>query len=70
MALYTVSRLFFYFTNLQIFTDISFMHMMEILGGGIRFDLTAVLYLSSLYLVLALLPFPVKWRTNRIYACV
>ncbi|MCQ2344735.1 MAG: sulfatase-like hydrolase/transferase [Paludibacteraceae bacterium] len=68
--LYTVSRLFFYFTNLHIFTGISFSHMMEILGGGLRFDLSAVLYLSIVYLVLALLPLPDKWRTNKIYAHV
>ncbi|MBQ0007495.1 MAG: sulfatase-like hydrolase/transferase [bacterium] len=70
LALYTISRLFFYFTNLEMFTDITFAHLMEILGGGMRFDLTAVLYCSSLYLAMSLLPFPVKWRTNKIYACV
>lgn len=70
MALYTISRLFFYLTNLEVFNDVSFSHLMEMLCGGIRFDLTAVLYLSSAYIVLALLPLPVKWRTNRIYAAV
>lgn len=70
MALYTVSRIFYYLTTPALFPDISFHHMMEILGGGIRFDLTAVLYLSSLYLVLALLSLPVKWRANKVYARV
>ncbi|MCQ2344734.1 MAG: sulfatase-like hydrolase/transferase [Paludibacteraceae bacterium] len=70
IVLYTVSRLFFYLINLDVFTDVTFSHLIEMLGGGIRFDLTAVLYLSSVYLVLALLPLPVKWRTNKTYASV
>ncbi|MCQ2344733.1 MAG: LTA synthase family protein [Paludibacteraceae bacterium] len=65
-----MSRLFFYFINLGIFTDVSFSHLIEMLGGGLRFDLTAVLYLSSVYLVLTLLPLPVKWRSNKVYSRV
>jgi len=68
MALYTASRLFFYLTNLDIYPDITTGHFFEILYGGMRFDLTAVLYLSSIYLVLAVAPLPHKIRTNRIYA--
>ena len=32
-----------------------------------RFDLTAILYMSSLYIIGALLPLPAKWRENTIY---
>ena len=35
-----------------------------------RFDLTAVLYLSSVYLVLALLPLPLKVRNHRVYQTI
>lgn len=68
MALYTLSRLFFYLTNLSIYPDIPTEHFFEILYGGMRFDLTAVLYLSSVYLVLAMFPLPGKIRLNTIYA--
>jgi len=68
MALYTLSRLFFYLTNLDLYPDIPTGHFFEILYGGMRFDLTAVLYLSSIYLVLAVAPLPQKIRLNPIYA--
>lgn len=68
MVLYTLSRLFCYAINQDIFTDLSATHLSEILLGGMRFDLTAILYLSSLYLVLQLLPLP--WRQNGVYQTV
>ena len=70
MASYTLSRLFFYLLHLDLYPDVTPSHLFEMLGGGIRFDLTAVLYLSSLYIILSLLPLPLKIRTNRTYATV
>jgi phosphoglycerol transferase MdoB-like AlkP superfamily enzyme len=64
MAIYTVMRLFCYAVNGTLFPDIEFGHLMEILRGGMRFDLTAILYLSSIYLILMLLPLPVSSREN------
>ena len=49
-----------------MFPDMSGVHLREIMLGGIRFDLVAVLYLSSLYLLLILLPLPAVWRENRV----
>ena len=67
MALYTLSRLFFYWVSPDLFPDVTTGHLWEMLLGGIRFDLTAVLYLSSVYLLLMLLPLPMTWRQNTIY---
>ena len=67
MALYTLSRLFFYWVSPDLFPDVTMGHLWEMLLGGIRFDLTAVLYLSSVYLLLMLLPLPMTWRQNTIY---
>ena len=67
MVLYSCMRLFCYWINETMFPNIDGAHLWEIMRGGIRFDLTAVLYLSSLYLVLTLLPLPALWRENRIY---
>ena len=67
MALYTLLRIFCYFVNKGMFPNVDFAHFMEILFGGIRFDLTAVLYLSSAYLIGMLLPLPHPWRENEIY---
>ena len=65
MALYTLSRLFFYDINRDLCVGISNAHLYELLLGGTRFDLTALLYLNSLYLILMLLP--LKIRGNRVY---
>lgn len=65
MALYTLSRLFFYYINRDLFVGISNAHLYELLFGGTRFDLTALLYLNSLYLILMLLP--LKIRGNHVY---
>lgn len=64
MALYSLSRLFFYLTNTDLYPDVSKAHLWEMIAGGMRFDLTATLYLSSLYLLLMLLPLSVSWRNN------
>ena len=67
MAIYTLSRLFFYLVSTDLFPDVTASHLWEMLLGGMRFDLTAVLYLSSVYLLLALLPLPAAWRLHPVY---
>lgn len=67
MALFTIMRLFFYLVNIDIYSGISSRHLLEIMAGGVRFDLTALLYLNSVYMALMLLPLPATWRTNRTY---
>ncbi len=65
MMLYSLSRLFFYLINRDLFSDITAVHLWELLMGGTRFDLTALLYLNSLYFVLMLLP--LRLRSNPKY---
>ena len=53
MAIYTLSRLFY----VLVFQPTAFdAHFVELLFGGLRFDLTALLYLNATYLILELLP--------------
>ena len=70
MAAYTLSRLFFFITSPDLFPDVTAAHLWEMLLGGMRFDLTAILYLSSVYLLLALFPLPMNWRQNSVYQSV
>lgn len=65
MAIFTLSRLFYFLTNQSSYADVSGSHLCELLCGGLRFDLTALLYLNSVYLVLALLP--IRQRQNARY---
>lgn len=67
LALYTILRLVCYAVNGAMFPDIDGSHLREILFGGVRFDLTAVLYLSSLYILGILLPWPASWRMSSTY---
>ena len=70
LALYSLLRTMCYLINGSMFPNIDGRHLLEILGGGVRFDLTAVLYLSSLYMVGMLLPLPTRWRENSVYQTV
>jgi len=67
MLLYTASRLFFYICNQDLFSASSGSHLLEMFQGGLRFDLTTVLYLSSLYIVMMLLPLPMSVRNAEWY---
>ena len=64
LVLYSISRLFCYSVNGDLFPNVSLAHLGELLRGGVRFDLTAVLYLSALYIIAILLPLPARWREN------
>lgn len=67
MLIYTIMRVFCYWMDRAIFPNIDTAHLIEILLGGMRFDLTAILYLSSVYVIGMLLPLPASWRENTIY---
>ena len=64
LLLYSLMRVVCYVVNDDLFSDVGVRHLFEILGGGVRFDLTAVLYLSSLYIILSILPLPMRVRNH------
>ncbi len=67
MAIYSLSRLFFYGVNHDLYPNVTSNHLGEMLLGGMRFDLTALLYLNSVYLLLVLLPLPAAWKARKGY---
>ena len=67
MVLYTISRLFFFWVNVDLYPNVSVNHLLDMLAGGLRFDLTALLYLNSLYLLFVLLPLPSTIRNHHNY---
>ncbi|MFM9075014.1 MAG: LTA synthase family protein, partial [Bacteroidota bacterium] len=62
MSLFTVCRVLFYCYNADLFTGMDPGRMVRILAGGLRFDLTAVLYLNALFLVLSLIPLRIRFH--------
>lgn len=61
-------RFLFYAFNTDFFPDTTFFTLADLMIGGFAFDLTAVLYVNSLYILLQILPF--RFTTNQVYQCV
>ncbi len=63
MALYSLCRVIFYTLNTSYFPGMTFGRWATIMKGGIRFDLTAILYSNSLLLLLMILPLTIRFKS-------
>ncbi|NLX74159.1 MAG: LTA synthase family protein, partial [Bacteroidales bacterium] len=61
MLAFTICRIGFYLFNVDFFPNVDGDGFIEILRGGLMFDLCAVLYLNLLYMLLFLIPFHFKF---------
>jgi Sulfatase len=68
LTLFTLTRLLFYLFNLDNFHATTLSQLVVIFLGGIRFDLSAVLYINSLYSILMLIP--VNGKNHAIYRTI
>jgi phosphoglycerol transferase MdoB-like AlkP superfamily enzyme len=64
MAVYSLCRILFYLFNTSSFPNVTFLSSLTILKGGMMFDISALLYLNSVYMLLFLLPFRFKFRNG------
>jgi phosphoglycerol transferase MdoB-like AlkP superfamily enzyme len=64
MGAYTVSRIGFYFFNLEFFQGMTANRVITIMLGGLRFDLTATLYINSLLVLLMTVPFQFRFTSG------
>lgn len=62
MFLFTLCRIGFYLYNVSFFPDMTIGNFMRLLWGGLKFDLTAVLYVNLLYIVLMIVPIDLRFR--------
>lgn len=62
--LFSFQRLFFYLINIQYFPEMPLLHLAALMLSGLKFDLTAILYVNSLYILLMLLPLKVKYHRH------
>ena len=62
MVLYSVCRVAFYFYNREFFAGMEWSRFVRIAWGGLRFDLTAILYLNAVFVLLLIIPF--RFRFN------
>ena len=65
LLVFTLCRLAFYLSNYNYFSDLNIGEILKIFYGGVKFDISALLYFNVLYILLALLPF--KFRESKIY---
>ena len=68
MIVFSLARIFFYLVNKSFFPYVDTACLLTMLKGGLQFDLSALLYINSLYLAMQLLPF--RFRSNNIYQTV
>jgi phosphoglycerol transferase MdoB-like AlkP superfamily enzyme len=64
MLLFTLCRIGFYLFNTNYFPGLTAVEFIRIFYGGLRFDLTAVLYINALNILLSVIPS--DFRFNRI----
>ena len=65
MLLFSVCRVVFYLFNAELFPDMNLAHFTHLLKGGLKFDLTAVIYTNILFILGNIIPF--EFRHNRGY---
>jgi phosphoglycerol transferase MdoB-like AlkP superfamily enzyme len=66
LALYSVSRGLFYWYNSALFPQSTWKNMARIMVGGLRFDISAIVYTNMLFFLMLLLPFRFKF-SHRYY---
>lgn len=62
MLAFSLCRVFFYLANASLFADMKFGHFMELMWGGLQFDLTALLYTNAIYLLMQIVPFRFRYK--------
>lgn len=56
--LFSLSRLFFFVLNRSYFSDEGFGELLQVFLGGIRFDVSSIVFYNFLFILLFILPFP------------
>ena len=64
-VIYQITRLIFFAYNKHHFSEVGVSELLYMMWGGFRFDLTAILYLNSLFILLSLIP--LKSRNTKAY---
>lgn len=62
MVLYTLCRLGFYFFNQSLFQHITLPKYLYMLWGGLKFDVSALIYINIPFILMQVLPFPFRYR--------
>ena len=64
LLLFSICRIGFYLFNISFFPHVTFMKFLRIMYGGLKFDISAILYTNLLFILLHLLPFPFRYNSR------
>lgn len=62
LFLYTLCRIGFYLFNQELFQNITSPKYLYMLWGGLKFDVSALIYINAIYILLHLIPFPFRYN--------
>lgn len=65
MFLLTLSRTGFFLFNMRMFPSVEMKQLLAMLGGGLVFDISAVVYINLPFILLSILPFDIRY--DRLY---
>ena len=68
LLLFILSGILFYLFNTNHFNALNFVGFLKLLFYGIRFDISAIIYVNILFIILNIIPF--KFRYNRTYQTI
>jgi phosphoglycerol transferase MdoB-like AlkP superfamily enzyme len=68
MFLFSLCRIGFFLFNFKMFPGVTFSQFINILKGGLVFDISAVVYINMLFIFLEIVP--IELRYNRVYESV
>ncbi len=69
MIIYSLCRIGFYLFNQDLFGDISIGRFLMMMKGGLQFDVAALIYLNILFLLLQIIPLPIRFRDGYQLLC-
>ncbi len=62
MFIFTLCRTGFYLFNYKMFPGLTATEFLNILRGGLVFDISALVYINALFILLQIIPFEVRYR--------
>lgn len=62
MTVYSICRLSFYLFNINLYSEVSIPGLIEMMIGGLKFDISAIVYTNLLVIILHVLPFRFRYK--------
>ncbi len=67
LVFYSVLRLLFFAFNASYFPNVDFTRLMTMMRGGLKFDISILIYLNLVYLIVYAIPLPASWKFSKGY---